>query len=108
MAEVYWVFKRVVPEFEAVCRGVETTLYTPIISGTNLDLCLMPSPQSLSQMLHANVVVVAPAATSPASTASRDGSRAVPEDGEQTARPSTASSCEDVSERMIVEEAGHV
>ncbi len=96
MAEVYQIFKRVMPEFEAVCRGVETTLYSPIINGTNLDLCLIPSPQSLSQMLHANVAapILAPAAKS---LAPSDGSRVVPENREPIDRPGTASSAEDVT-----------
>lgn len=104
MAEVYQLFKQVVPEFEAVCRGVEKTLYTPIINGTNLDLCLIPSPQSLSQMLQANVAVK-PAATSSLST---DRSRLVPDNRESIDRPGTAFSCNDISERLVVEEVDNV
>jgi len=96
MTAVYQVFKRVVPEFETLCRGVETTLYKPIINGDNLDLCLIPSPQSLSQMLNADVVVpmLPPAAKS---LTLSDRSRSVLENREPLDRPGTVSSIEDVN-----------
>lgn len=101
MAEVYKIFKIVVPEFETVCKGVEPTLYTPIIIGGTLDLRLISSPQSLSQILNADVVDSSPAVEI---TMVKMRTDVALESGEVSTQPGTASSDEGVMEGGIVEE----
>jgi hypothetical protein len=56
MTEVYKILKSVVPEFAAVCSAIEPIVYTPIILGHKVDLQLLDTPQSLSQIFDTRVV----------------------------------------------------
>lgn len=51
MASVYPIFRMLVPEFEVLCHEIEQPVYVPISTGAPLDVRLIPSPQSLSQIL---------------------------------------------------------
>lgn len=50
MGYVYPISKRLVPEFEVLCRKVEAPIYVPIITGVTLDAHLISSPEFLSQL----------------------------------------------------------
>jgi len=89
------------PEFEALCRGLESILYTPIMQGAPLDLCLLPSPQSLSQMLHPPLAPLPPGPKTPSLMA---GSTETRETIELLPRPGTASSFENIEDRFIEED----